>query len=150
MKSALIAFLMASVSTPAALAQSAPVQDDPVAGGEGEYVVVTAQRREQKLNEVPLAISSLSGDVLEELDVTDITKLTAAIPGISGVAQGILSPIIAIRGVSSNSFGIGGEASVGIFVDEAYIGRLSASSVPFLDVERVVFPVSTCGTEMGL
>jgi len=137
MKSALIAFLMASGSTPAALAQSAPVQDGPVAGAEGEYVVVTAQRREQKLNEVPLAISSLSGDVLEELDATDITKLTAATPGISGVAQGILSPIIAIRGVSSNSFGIGGEASVGIFVDEAYIGRLSASSVPFLDVERV-------------
>lgn len=114
-----------------------PIAPEPVeTAGNGE-IVVTAQRRSQTLQEVPLAVGALDSATLKTINANDITSLTAAAPGISGVAQGLLQPVISIRGISSNSFGIGGEASVGVFIDDAYIGRLSGSSVPFLDVERV-------------
>lgn len=141
-KSVIIIGLLCCAATPA-LAQaqsqpSAPSQDGSSAPETAiPEIVVTAQRREQRLQDVPVALSAIDEKALDALNATDITSLTSATPGISGVQQGVLQPVIAIRGISSNSFGIGGEASVGVFIDDAYLGRLSGSSVPFLDIERV-------------
>jgi len=125
----------AAQATPPAAAQ-AP-QDGGKDDGQVTDIVVTAQRRSQVAREVPLALSAIGERELEVLKIENVTSLISSVPGISGAYQGVLQPFVVIRGISSNSVGIGGEASVGIFVDEAYIGRISAQSVPFLDVDRV-------------
>jgi iron complex outermembrane recepter protein len=116
-----------------------PTPSDGTANGSGDNgeIVVTAQRRSQVARDVPVALSALDLSATETLKLTDVTTLTEVVPGISAVYQGVLQPFVVIRGISSNSVGIGGEASVGIFIDEAYNGRISAQGVPFLDVERV-------------
>lgn len=124
------------VAQSAELRESTPSDQgagDPASGD----IVVTAQRRSQFAREVPLALSAIGERELEVLKIENVTSLVSSVPGISGAYQGVLQPFVVIRGISSNSVGIGGEASVGIFVDEAYIGRISAQSVPFLDVDRV-------------
>jgi iron complex outermembrane recepter protein len=125
-----------SGASSAAFAQ-VPISAQPSSEAVVEEVVVTAQRREQSAREVPLALSVLGEKTINQLNVTDATSLTSSVPGLSGANQGLIQPVIVVRGISSNSFGIGGEASVGIFVDDAYIGRLSGSSVPFFDIERI-------------
>jgi iron complex outermembrane recepter protein len=100
-------------------------------------ILVTAQRRVQVAREVPVALFALAPDTIKTLDITDITTLGATVPGISSANQGLLGPAVVIRGISTNSVGIGGEVSVGVFVDEGAIGRPQSQAVPFLDVERI-------------
>lgn len=123
--------LAQDAATPAEAGSTAPAETRP------EEIVVTAQRRVQIAREVPLALSALDPETVERLKLEDVTSLSETVPGISSVYQGTLQPFVVVRGISSNSVGIGGEASVGIFVDDAYIGRITSQSVPFLDVERI-------------
>ncbi len=102
-----------------------------------EEVVVSAQRRAQSVMEIPMSVSVIDQQLLSDSVISNIDTMVAYTPGLSGIEQGISTPIFAIRGISSNSFGIGGEASVGVFVDEAYIGRINSTGAAFLDVARV-------------
>lgn len=129
-------------SAPGELAPRPPTEDasgrDASSGGSASSeVLVTAQRRSQVARDVPVALAALDFSTTETLKLTDVTTLSEVAPGISAVYQGVLQPFVVVRGISSNSVGIGGEASVGIFIDEAYNGRISAQGAPFLDVERV-------------
>ncbi len=102
-----------------------------------EEVVVSAQRRSQSVMDIPMSVSVVDQQLLSDSVISNIDTLVAYTPGLSGIEQGISTPIFAIRGISSNSFGIGGEASVGVFVDEAYIGRINSTGAAFMDVARV-------------
>ncbi len=114
-----------------------------------EEVVVRAQQRKQTLEEVPLAITVLDGDFLQQHRLQHIESVVLATPGLSGWEQGVSTPIFAIRGISSNSFGVGGEASVGLFVDETYRGRINSTSVTMVDVEQVEVLKGPQGTLFG-
>lgn len=102
-----------------------------------EDIVVTAQRRDQLLTDVPISISAVSGEELANAQVRDTGDLTALAPGLTGKPQGLGTPVFSIRGISTNSVGIGGESSVGVFWDEGYLGRLESANIPFFDVARV-------------
>ncbi len=102
-----------------------------------EEVVVSAQRRSQSVMDIPMSVSVIDQQLLADSVISNIDTMVAYTPGLSGVEQGISTPIFAIRGISSNSFGIGGEASVGVFVDDAYIGRINSTGAAFMDVARV-------------
>ena len=88
-----------------------------------EEVLVTAQKREQSLQEVPIAISAVSGELLEQTGVNTITEIIPMVPGLSGADYGLATNSWAIRGIGSNDWTIGSEPSVGVFVDDAYVGR---------------------------
>lgn len=102
-----------------------------------EEVVVTAQRRAQSLQDVPIAVSAFSSETLKESDINYVTDLMAYTPGLTGARQGVGVTQFAIRGISSNSYGVGGDNSVGIFVDDVYAGRATIAGLPFLDTARV-------------
>lgn len=114
-----------------------------------EEIVVRAQQRTQTLQEVPLAITVLDADFLRQQRLQRIENLVLATPGLSGWEQGASTPIFAIRGISSNSFGVGGEASVGVFVDETYRGRINSTAVTMVDVEQVEVLKGPQGTLFG-
>lgn len=122
---------------PAVHAQDpAPAADPEAASGE-EEVIVTAQKRSQRLQSVPMAISAYGETFLEDRQVDTVDDLIKYTPGMSGQALGPNNPRIPVRGISGNDFGTGSEATLGIYVDEVYAGRITGNVQDLLDVARV-------------
>lgn len=123
----------ASTST-AVPSQAEPDQASPT--GELADIVVTAQRRAQTLERVPVAVSVLGGDALAAAKITSIQGLGAAVPNLV-VTQTPFQPFVAIRGLGSSGGSRALEQSVATYVDGIYAGRANQFLNPFFDVERV-------------
>ncbi|UTA48859.1 TonB-dependent receptor [Simiduia sp. 21SJ11W-1] len=100
-----------------------------------EEVVVTAQKRVEKLQDVPISVNAVSGAKMEEAGITNLEGMTAYVPNLTMNQTGI-GTIIAIRGISSG-INQGFEQSVGQYVDGVYYGRAQLARAPFMDLERV-------------
>lgn len=100
-----------------------------------EEVTVTAQKREQRLEDVPISVSVTTGEALSDQNIVSLYDLANNTPAFS-VVQGGPSDVLVIRGVFSGN-NAGFEQAVGTFVDGIYHGRSRFSRAAFLDVERV-------------
>ncbi|MEH6581893.1 MAG: TonB-dependent receptor [Halioglobus sp.] len=101
-----------------------------------EEVVVTAQKREQSLQDVPIAVAAMSGEKVNDVGIVNLEELTLYIPNVS-ITSGAASPNLFIRGVGSGT-NAGFEQSVGMYIDGIYSGRAQLASVPLtLDLARV-------------
>ncbi|NOY17579.1 MAG: TonB-dependent receptor [Gammaproteobacteria bacterium] len=100
-----------------------------------EEVIVTAQKREQNLQEVPISVAVISGEVISNQNLVSLQDLAYNTPAVT-VIQGGPSDRLSIRGVFSGN-NVGFEQSVGMFVDGVYKGRSRYSRSLFMDVERV-------------
>jgi len=109
----------------------------PGVAGAMEEIVVTAQKRSQSLQEVPLSVSAYSEQFLEQINVNDFRDLVALTPGFAGETDDGFIDALAIRGISTNDFGMGGDPSVAIFVDGVHEGRNGGVVTSFLDVASV-------------
>jgi iron complex outermembrane receptor protein len=115
-----------------------------------EEVVVTSQRREQSLQDVPMAVSALGEQFMQESGVTEVNDVIAYSPGLNGSKQGAVTPIFSIRGIHSTmGVAIGSEQSVGVFLDDAYIGRDELVALGFIDTARVEVLKGPQGTLFG-
>ena len=115
----------------ALLATSLPAQSQEV-----EEIVVTATKREEALQEVPLAITALTGDFTESVNLDDIKDLISFTPGITGNSQDSFIDAVSIRGVRTQDFGVGGDPSAAIFKNELYEGRNGAAVTSMYDIDR--------------
>ncbi|MFA7596306.1 MAG: TonB-dependent receptor [Novosphingobium sp.] len=144
--------LCASVAIPAAaMAQAASDSaPDPAAEtfGAGE-IVVTAQRRAERLQDIPATISALDADALAKSGVLDITNVAPRVPGFYAGGFGASRPQLYIRGIGTRQFDPGSESSVGVFVDESYLGRTGAVLGALKDIERVEVLKGPQGTLYG-
>jgi len=130
----------------ATLASAASVQ------GEGfsiEEIVVTAQKRAESAQDVPVAISAFSEDMVVNTGADTLTDIIPMIPGLTGSSYGLATNAWAIRGISTNDWSAGAEPSVGVFVDDAYIGRNALATGAFFDVERIEVVKGPQGTLFG-
>ncbi|OYU51928.1 MAG: hypothetical protein CFE27_08640 [Alphaproteobacteria bacterium PA1] len=136
-------FLCYGVSALALLAISTPVfaqtppkaQDDP---NQVEEIIVTAQRRSERLQNVPLAVSAVSGDQLAKLGINNPTELRFVSPSVNfGNSANTRGEGLAVRGVGTQIFGDGVEQSVGVVVDGVPMGRNGMGIADMLDVDRV-------------
>ena len=101
-----------------------------------EEVVVTAQKREQSLQDVPIAVSAMTGEKINDNGITNLEELTLFMPNVS-ISKGAAQPNLFIRGVGSGT-NAGFEQSVGLYIDGIYSGRAQLASVPLtLDLARV-------------
>jgi outer membrane receptor protein involved in Fe transport len=100
-----------------------------------EVVTVTAQKRAQSLQDVPISVSAVAGEKLENSDITDLADLTAYVPNFSK-ADASIGNFLVIRGISSG-LNQGFEQSVVQFVDDVALSRANLARMPFLDLERV-------------
>ena len=100
-----------------------------------DEVVVTAQKRTESLQDVPISVSALSGERIRDTQITNLEDLTTFIPNFSMNQTGI-SNNITIRGVSSG-INSGFEQSVGMYVDEVYYGRGQLARSPLFDLNSV-------------
>jgi len=101
-----------------------------------EEVLVTAQKREESLQEVPLSVSAISGAMIREMDYTQISEVSELIPNFNiGEAPGEYT--VNIRGIGSATSNRAFEQSVGLYVDGVYSGRTQQFQAPFLDMQRI-------------
>jgi iron complex outermembrane receptor protein len=115
----------------AAPSSAAPASDEMAAGD----IVVTAQRREQRLQDVPVSVAVTSGEAIQKSGFTDLASLSTRMPSVQ-IGTGVQSNNIRIRGVGSG-LNAGFEQSVGVFVDGVYRPRSRTIQAGLFDVERV-------------
>ncbi|MBN8817450.1 MAG: TonB-dependent receptor [Sphingomonas sp.] len=134
-KSALLSAtaLGALVAMPAA-AQDKSAATSATADVDGD-IVVTAQRREQRLQDVPVAVSVVTGDALTRQNLTSLNDVAARLPNVK-ISTGTIANAITIRGVGSGP-NPGFEQSVATFVDGVYRSRSRSTRAALFDIERV-------------
>lgn len=100
-----------------------------------EEILVTAQKREQSLRDVPISVNAMAGEKIDDAGLTGIERMADYIPSLNMTQTGI-GTTISIRGISSG-VNQGFEQSAAQFIDGVHFGRAQLSRAPFLDIERV-------------
>jgi iron complex outermembrane receptor protein len=136
--------LMLGVSVPA-LSSVAAAQEDL-----SEELVVTAQRREQSIQDVGIAITAFSGEQLQALGVSDSTDLIQVTPGLRNPKSNSgFTSSFSLRGLSQSDFGASQEAPVALYVDDVYYTSQGAAEFLLFDLERVEVLRGPQGTLFG-
>ena len=122
-----------------------------IAQTDDDEIIVTAQRRAQNIQDVPVSVTAISGDFLENTGAIDITDIQKVSPNTTiEVARGSSSTLIAfIRGVGQQDPLWGFEPGVGVYVDDVYIARPQGAVLDIFDVERVEVLRGPQGTLYG-
>ncbi len=113
-------------------------------------IVVTAQKRSERLLDVPVAVSAVTGDALTARQISDTSGLTLAVPSLT--FQQAANPVASsfrIRGVGTSLFGLGTESSVALVVDGVVSARQAQNFTDFADIERVEVLRGPQGTLFG-
>ena len=144
----LIAALCGTALATPAYAQTAEAADDSY---DENAIIVTAQRRAQDLQDVPLAVTSVTPIQLERQGVVNVTQISqvSASFSTSNAQNTAGTNVLRIRGVGTTSNNIGFESAVGIFIDGAYQSRPGVALSEFVDIERVEVLRGPQGTLFG-
>ncbi|GAB3312762.1 TonB-dependent receptor [Haliea atlantica] len=101
-----------------------------------EEVVVTATKRSESVQDVPLAITALSGNFVNQVNLNDVKDLVSYTPGVTGNSQDSYIDAISVRGVRTQDFGVGGDPSAAFFKNELYEGRNGSAVTSLYDMDR--------------
>ena len=132
---------LGTVASLPALAQQATI----------EQITVTARRREESLQDVPISITAMSGANLERAGVPDLVAIGKSVPNVTfEVSRGTNSTLTAfIRGVGQQDPVAGFEAGVGLYIDDVYLNRPQGTVLDIYDVERIEVLRGPQGTLYG-
>ena len=153
LSTAIAAALMLAAS--GAMAQNTTKEDEvaeePENTAELSEVTVTARRREETLQEVPVAVTAFTETALEEFNIEDLGDLDAYVPNLTIYsARGSSSTITAyIRGVGQSDPLWGVDPAVGLYIDDVYMARPQGGLLDVVDVERVEVLRGPQGTLYG-
>jgi iron complex outermembrane receptor protein len=136
-----------ALATPALAQQAAAPQPEPQAGGL-EEIIVTAQRRAENLQAVPIAISAVTADALGKAGINDTNSLSQVVPSVNFQRSGA-SGLFFVRGVGTTNASIGDEGSNAFYVDGVYIPDLSGTVTQFNNIARIEVLKGPQGTLFG-
>lgn len=135
----------------AAHAQSAPASPQDDRASQVDDVIVTAQKREQRLQDVPIAVTAITAEVLQANRITNVTDLSGLAPNVTvrPAAGGSQTPAFSARGVVSYGVVPGSDKEVSIYLDGVYIGNPKGSIFDVPDVSRIEILRGPQGTLFG-
>lgn len=151
------ALLLSGCAAVATFAAPAAAQDTTVTDGtgveetQGNGIIVTARRREERLQDVPISVTALTGEALERQGILELTQVAQQVPNITlEVSRGTNTTLTAfIRGVGQQDPVAGFEAGVGLYIDDVYLNRPQAAVLDVYDVERIEVLRGPQGTLYG-
>lgn len=114
-----------------------------------EDIVVTAQKRSERLRDVPISMSALGAEQIEQTGVRDLKSIAEYIPNLQISQSNDFRSTVTIRGVGAQSRNIGFDARVGVYVDGVYMGQSPSLNQELLDLERVEVLRGPQGTLFG-
>ncbi len=129
--------LLASVAFVASPALAQETEEPQDSGDSGNTIVVTAQKFEQRAQDVPITISAVAGERIEELGVTDLDELSNYVPGLLIQEQSANNPGVVIRGITSDSGSSQQGPRVTLYYNGVDISRSRGSYQAIYDLERV-------------
>ena len=113
-----------------------------------EEIVVTAQKRSQNLQDVPIALSVYDESFIESTGIRSIADLEGFTPGLETGPQ-FTQPSYTIRGIGTSDFGLGADPAVGVYIDGVYVGRSGGAELPFSDIALIEVLKGPQGTLFG-
>jgi iron complex outermembrane receptor protein len=119
-----------------------------------EEIVVTAQKRSENVQNVPIAISAFAGNALAERSIGNVSQLASLAPNVnldSGVSFTASTAVLAasIRGIGASDFALNIDPAVGVYVDGVYLARSVGANQDLLDVQRIEILKGPQGTLFG-
>lgn len=117
--------------------------------GVTEEIIVTAQKREESIQNVDIAISAFGGDALKDLGIKNTADLTGLVPGFTYANSGYSVPIYTIRGVGFNETSQMASSTVGVYSDEVSLPYPAMTKGSDLDLQRVEVLKGPQGTLYG-
>ncbi|MGL6223740.1 MAG: TonB-dependent receptor [Steroidobacteraceae bacterium] len=114
-----------------------------------EEIIVTAQRREENLRDVGIAVTALGTEAITNLNITVATDITRAVPSLKMNAYSSSQVVFNIRGVSQNDYGDQQEPPVAVYQDDSYSSTINLASFPIFDLARVEVLRGPQGTLFG-
>ncbi len=139
---------MAPLSALAQAAPPPPADTNPASAGVLQEVVVTAQRRSEALQQVPIAVSAVTASQLEARGIGDTLSLAASVPNLD-ITQNGTTLTLYMRGVGSNASDPNDESSVAFYVDGVYIASPLADMFDFNNIDHVEVLKGPQGTLFG-
>lgn len=140
-RTALVGLCLAMTTTIMARAQDVPVDtgtiaEDPQQGGLVD-IVVTARKRSENVQSIPIAIDALGGDAILQRRIADPTDLVRQFPNLSFKQSSAVNAGISIRGVGTQNFHLTAQQAVGQYLDEVSLVTPFTSTLGLFDLERV-------------
>src|SRR5690348_2232135 len=135
-----------------------PVESDKVSQGVAQAptdqgvlqpIVVTAQKRREKIQDVGISITALSGETIKTLNLNNMQQISQQVPNLEVSAWTPAFTTFNLRGISQNNFQDNLEAPVAVYQDEVYVGSMNALGLPIFDVERIEVLRGPQGTLFG-
>lgn len=128
---------------------SADVAAQQAGSTELEEIVVTARRREESMQEIPISVVAISSDQLEQLSIQTMGDLTQAVPNFTFQNRGSILGNFGMRGIVTNISNVGVESGLAVYVDGVLVGRPEAFNTALRDVEQVEVLRGPQGTLFG-
>ena len=114
-----------------------------------EEVLVTAEKRSQSIQDVPLSVAAIGGNDIRVGKVTGLNDIAMRVPGVAFNEFNVGEPRIYIRGIGNSSDSAASDQAVGVFLDEVYIGRTGGVGFDLFDLERIEILRGPQGTLYG-
>lgn len=152
---AILTTMLCAGTTTSAFAQETETPEaDSTSRGGIEVIVVTAQKRAENVQDVPIAISAFGAEALQERAVGDVSQLSGISPNVTLDStvpfSGSTSVLAAsIRGIGSNDFAFNIDPGVGVYLDGVYLARSVGANQDLLDIERIEILKGPQGTLFG-
>lgn len=143
------ALASAQTAAPAAESASSPQEEAPSSASQLDEIIVTAQKRSDRLRDVPLSINAATGEQLKAAGVTGVADLAKIAPGFTTVNTAFGNPVYFIRGIGFNDSTLGVSPAVSIYMDQQPLSFSPMSRGSLLDLQRVEVLKGPQGTLFG-
>lgn len=142
--------VVATALTAGDTAPGGDAEAEPETGKDGPDIVVTARHRTERAQDVPIALSVVSGDLIDRTGRNNLIQIAELTPSLTIRSNNARNTFANIRGLGSNSDQNDGlEVGVGFYVDDVYYGRIGASQFDLIDLDRVEVLRGPQGTLFG-